>query len=112
MNRKTIWRRNLPFARSVDVDRVTIEKAGTYGPMRMSFIKAETRQDVTADFELEIDLDALVARLFDGAAYSKGGRAQLAGGAVRLVRRNETVKSQEQRTHTPRDGWTETKGEK
>ena len=109
MARQRILTRQLPFTRSTDVERVKIEKPWSHGVQTMTHIKSEVRQDVLATFALEIDYDALVQTLFKRAAHSKGGKAQIASGLVRLVKTTEKIVKAERLEHPVRDGWTEVK---
>jgi hypothetical protein len=107
MNRKHVLTRRLPFIRSSDVERVKVEKQVNDYRQTMTHIKSEVRQELLADFVLEIDYDALVSMLYKKAAHSRGGKAQIASGIVRLVRRNEEIVKAERLEHPLREGWGE-----
>lgn len=108
-NRQQVLTRKLPMTYSRDVVRVNIQKpgSGNIGAQTMTHIKSETRIESRADFVLEIDYDGLVRQLFGKAAYSKGGKAQLAGGLIRLTKRNEKIEKSTPMQHPVREGWAE-----
>jgi hypothetical protein len=107
VNRQTVLTRKLPFTREVPLERVKIESTTSPYPSTMSHTKRDRVEECQADFVLEIDYDGLVRSLFNRAARSKGRKAQLASGLIRLVKRNEKIVRAQEREYPVREGWKE-----
>ena len=105
MNRKHVLTRNLPFTRTVTLDKERIQSNNRGYHQTMTHVTRDRVEECAADFVLEIDYDALVRTLFKKAAHSKGGKAQIASGLIRLVKRNEKLVRCQEREHPLPEGW-------
>lgn len=99
---------NVTYQRAYRSQRVQIEKPGTYGrPSRMTHWKQEHHDELVADFDIQIDVEAIARMLIRKAQVNKTGRAGAMAGLIKVIRRNERVMAQTGNTVPVPEGWSE-----
>jgi hypothetical protein len=95
------------YDRTTHADRVEIRKPGTYGEERMGHWKTEHQATLRADFDIEINVEAITKQLILQAQRNKTGKAGAMGGLIKVKRRNVTqLRGESKQVPLPK-GWSE-----